>query len=298
MELQEAFDEFIRYITLQEPKALSTIQSYKRDLNQYLQYLFSKECKEISDINHEYVQSYLNEQLQTKKKASVARNFSAIRKFHQFLFIQYDQHDPTLNIKIKVTHDHLPVYLTSEEVNRLLESFDDSLLGIFHRSMLELMYASGLRIQELTDLKLNQVHFEQKVLRILGKGSKERIVPFNDISQHYLQLYLQMVRPVFCKTRSNLVFIKRNGQPVTRQYVWKVIQDQCKQLNMQKHISCHTLRHSFATQLLEGGADLRSVQELLGHSDISTTQIYTHVQQKRLHEAYDQFHPRARKKGI
>ena len=293
----EAINEYILYITLQDPKSNRTIQSYQTDLQQYFEYMKEvKQIEKVEDIKSSDIRSYLDMCSQTKKKTAIARSLSAIRGMHRYLMVQYNwDSDPTLNIHVKVNKDHLPVYLNEKEAKLLLESFGDSPQDVFHRSILELMYACGLRIQEVIDLKLYQVHMEQQIVRIIGKGNKERVVPFGNISKQWLKEYLNKVRPLYCKNQSPYVFIKKNGQQITRQYVWKMIQTQCQQININKHVSNHTLRHSFATQLLEGGADLRSVQELLGHSDIATTQIYTHVEQKRLHEAYDNFHPRAKK---
>ena len=297
LKFDEAINEYSLYITLQDPKLKTTIETYLRDLRQYFTYMENvKEIYDIEDITSQHVMDFIDSCLKYKKKSGVARSLSAIRGMHRYLMVQYDlDRDPTLNIKVKVNKDHLPVYLNDTEMNILLNSFDDSLDGIFHRSLLELMYACGLRIQEVIDLKLYQVHMDQQIVKVIGKGDKERVVPFGDTSKHWLKEYLNKVRPLYCSSQSPYVFIKRNGQQITRQYVWTMIQKQCQIVDMKKHVSNHTLRHSFATQLLDGGADLRAVQELLGHSDISTTQIYTHIEQNRLHKAYDQFHPRANK---
>ena len=294
---KEALDDYILYITLQDPKSKRTIESYTNDLEQYFNYMSQIQGKQaIEEIDGLDVFEYMNYCLETKKKSAVARSLSAIRGMHRYLMIQYNlTKDPTIDVHIQVNKDYLPVYLNESEINQLLNSFDDSLQGIFHRSLLELMYACGLRIQEVIDLKLYQVHMDQQIVKIVGKGDKERVVPFGNESKHWLLEYLHKVRPLYIKNQSSYVFIKKNGQPITRQYVWTMIQKQCQLCQFDKHVSNHTLRHSFATQLLDGGADLRAVQELLGHSDISTTQIYTHVEQKRLHEAFDQFHPRAKK---
>ena len=237
----------------------------------------NKGIYDIENITSKDIMDYIDYCLIDKKKSGVARSLSAIRGMHRYLMVQYDlERDPTLNIAIKVNKDHLPVYLNDHEMNILLNSFDDSLQGIFHRSILELMYACGLRIQEVIDLKLNQIHMDQQILKIIGKGDKERVIPFGDTSKYWLKEYLNKVRPLYCTSQTPYVFIKRNAQQITRQYVWTIIQKQCQLADIKKHVSNHTLRHSFATQLLDGGADLRAVQELLGHSDISTTQIYTY----------------------
>ena len=297
LKFDEAINEYSLYITLQDPKSKRTIDTYLTDLRQYFSYMEEVQgIYEIENISSQNIMEYIDYSLDTKKKSAVARSLSAIRGMHHYLMVQYDlDRDPTLNIKVKVNKDHLPVYLNDTEMNVLLNSFDDSLDGIFHRSLLELMYACGLRIQEVIDLKLYQVHMDQQIVKVIGKGDKERVVPFGDTSKYWLKEYLNKVRPLYCNTQSPHVFIKRNGQQITRQYVWTMIQKQCQLVDIKKHVSNHTLRHSFATQLLDGGADLRAVQELLGHSDISTTQIYTHIEQNRLHKAYDQFHPRASK---
>lgn len=303
MELKEALDDYLRYIRVVEPKAPRTVASYEQALNQYVEGMQQQGISTVEDVRPSAIESFLFEYEKSHSKTSAAHMLSAVSGFHHTLMAQYGfSLDPTALVKVRGSRDHLPAYLSLPEVTQLLESFDESPTGIYYRSIFELMFSSGLRVGELISLTVNQVHIEQQIVHVIGKGDKERAVPIGDIAIEWLKRYLHEVRGQFVqksKRRTNLLFINSRGNPTSRQLLDRMLQQKALELGFNKPLSCHTLRHTFATQLLEGDADLRMVQEMLGHSDISTTQIYTHVEQKRLHEAYDAFHPRAnRKKGI
>jgi len=296
MTIQEGVTEFIQYITIQNPLSENTISSYRSDLNDFNVYLDNIGISECKSVTSEHINSYLAFLQTTHQKSSVAHALTSIRGLFRYLITNHSlKNDPTIHSRIKLTRSHLPEYLNEEEITILLDSFDETPSNILHKAMFELLFACGLRISELTNLTFSQLYMDQQIVRIMGKGNKERIVPFGDICKTSIQQYINDIRSLYLKNKSNYVFINPKGKQVTRQYVDRVLKLTSAKVGINKKVSCHTLRHSFATQLLSGGADLRSVQELLGHSDISTTQIYTHVDQKKLHEAYDKFHPRANK---
>ncbi|MBQ2310828.1 MAG: tyrosine recombinase [Erysipelotrichales bacterium] len=294
--LDDAFQEYIAHITFTEPKSENTVNSYRSDLTQYIEHLKQQGISYIADITPQSVRDFIDDLLEDNSRRSTARKATSIRGFHAYFSYQYDLPDPTENLKVRITEDRLPSFLSEEEIKRILASFGDTNKDIFEKSMLSLIYHSGLRVHECANLKLNQVHADQLFLRILGKGGKERIVPFLEDCGNLLSRYIKDVRPEFLNGKSSTyVFINPKGKQVTRQYIWRLVRERARGCGIEKHVSPHTLRHTFATELLENGADLRSVQELLGHSDISTTQIYTHVESKRLHEDYDRFFPKAGK---
>jgi len=228
--------------------------------------------------------------------SSLARNLTSIRMFHRYLMGEEIIHnDPTINIDVPKLVKKLPTVLEIHEVERLLAQPDESLYrGIRDKALLEFMYASGVRVSELVDLKKSDFFEEEGLARVLGKGSKERIVPVGDIAVRCVQRYSQRVRPELAMKGmgGDHLFLSMWGKPLTRVAVWKLLKSYGMEAGISKNISPHTLRHSFATHLLEGGADLRAVQEMLGHSDISTTQIYTHLDREYLKEVIQTFHPR------
>ena len=231
-----------------------------------------------------------------KANSSILRSVSSLRKFFQYLAQEkIIEKDPMLLIDTPKKKQHLPQVLTKEEVEKLLHSPNTGqVLGLRDRAMLELMYATGLRISEIINLKLEDLHLTMGTLQTLGKGHKERIVPVGDEAIKWINRYLEEARPKLLKQkRSNYLFLNFHGNNLTRQGVWRNLKAEVRKAGIQKNITPHTLRHSFATHILENGADLRIVQELLGHADISTTQIYTHLSNKQLADIYNRAHPRA-----
>jgi len=240
------------------------------------------------------------------KQSSIARNFSAVKNLHRFLvFRKISELDPTANLDRPKPSKKLPVVLSKEETERLIKSPDvNTPLGIRDRAIIETLYATGTRVSELVNLKKRDLIKGEQVVRVFGKGSKERIVPIGDIALEWIERYDSSVRLVLENKKSKREFSRRNGSDflflnfrggkLSRISIWRMLQKYARDANIKKQIHPHTLRHTFATHLLEGGADIRAVQEMLGHSDIGTTQIYLHLDRNYLKEVIDRFHPRGR----
>lgn len=288
--------DYLRVIRVERGLSANTITAYRQDLTTFSKFL-DKQKRDLGSVDHLLVLRFLN-QLRTAGRAntSIARMVTTLRKCFAYLKKEgVVAHDPMQTIKPPKKAQHLPAVLTINEVDDLLAVPDvEKPLGIRNKAMLELMYATGLRVSELVHLKLTDLHLDLAMLQTIGKGDKERIIPVGEVAIDWLKTYLRDSRPKLLKgQQSETVFLNDHGRPISRQGVWLLIKNLVKAAGIQKDVSPHTLRHSFATHILENGADLRIVQELLGHSDISTTQIYTHISKKRLTEVYDQFHPRA-----
>ncbi|OTA40541.1 MAG: site-specific tyrosine recombinase XerD [Symbiobacterium thermophilum] len=276
--------------------ATNTLESYGRDLRQYYQYLGGDNVDPDAVSRTTIINYLMFLQKQGKATATIARRLAALKAFYQFLVREKRiKTDPTANLESPKLEKRLPRVLTVGEVERLLAQPDPSHpAGLRDRAMLELLYATGIRVSELVSLNLADVNLETGYIRCIGKGSKERIVPLGSLAIHWVQEYLQSGRPKLVKDRQEpALFVNHHGHRLTRQGFWKIVKKYAHDARIDKEITPHTLRHSFATHLLENGADLRSVQEMLGHADISTTQIYTHVTKGRLKEVYARTHPRA-----
>lgn len=241
--------------------------------------------------------SYLEKMHDEKKApATVTRMITSLRRFHQFLRQErITDHDPMQHIDTPKKAQKLPSTLSLKEVERLIEAPDTTKnLGIRDRAILEVMYATGMRVSELIGLKLSDLHLSLGLVQTIGKGDKERIIPLGDYAIQWLERYLDEVRPLLVKDATEVhVFVNNHGSGLSRQGIWKNLKQLVRDAGITKEVTPHTLRHSFATHLLENGADLRTVQELLGHADISTTQIYTHITKKRMTDVYKQHFPRA-----
>ncbi|MEG0526852.1 tyrosine recombinase [Amedibacillus sp. YH-ame10] len=307
MKIEEAFEDYMHYIVSVDQKSNATIQSYRTDLKEYVQYLKQENISDMNDIEYQHIQNFLDflgkdqydgtSLIRSKRKgSSINHMITSIHMFHRYITMAYPQiMDPAIHIRSKKTPKHLPVYFNIDDMDRLLNSFGNSDQELFEKAILELLYGCGLRVSECCGLLLNQTHLEQGFLRVIGKGDKERMVPMHERCVKALRVYLEVVRKGWERRRSPYVFINASGNPLTRQYVHTLIKSKLKEQNLNEQLSAHSFRHSFASHLLDGGADLRVVQELLGHSDIATTQIYTHIQNKRLQSVYTSFHPRAKK---
>lgn len=296
--MYDALEDFFHYLQIERGLARNTLISYERDLKQYYQYINNeKEQAHWEDIDRHDIVAFLYAVKTTgKSSATIARMISSIRSFHQFLIReQIVTHDASIHIESPKTDRLLPAVITAEEVDLLLHISERTPLSIRNKAMLELLYATGLRVSELVSLQMNDLHLMMGFVRCLGKGNKERIIPVGDIAKTALEDYLEHARPILTKKKQQekKLFVNHHGRPLSRQGFWKIIKSIALEAGLTKEITPHTLRHSFATHLLENGADLRSVQEMLGHADISTTQIYTHITKTRLKDMYDQFHPRA-----
>lgn len=295
--MQQYLEDFINYLSVERGLAANTLESYGRDLRQYLTYLEEKKKMTLPETTQATVVGFLLH-LQAKGRATstISRMLAAIKCFYQFMVReQVLERDPTVNLDAPKQEKKLPRVLSVEDVLNLLQQPDlKTPAGIRDRTMLEVLYATGLRVSELVSLKISDVNMEEGYIRCLGKGAKERIVPLGSEALKYLKFYLDHARKFLASNPAeDALFLNHHGRKLTRQGFWKIIKKYAGKLNLSGSITPHTLRHSFATHLLENGADLRSVQEMLGHADISTTQIYTHLTKNRLKEVYDKTHPRA-----
>ncbi len=290
---QEYYNKYLDYLQFERKLSKNTISSYRDNLERFETFLNGKS---ITMVTKEDIESYLkyNELMAEKSRAHY---LTVLKNFYAFLVLEEEiNFNPCENIRMPKISKTLPHYLTEEEINKLL---DIPLLTAYdyrNKAMLELLYATGIRVSELVNLKVNQIHLEDDYIRVVGKGSKERISPISDIAHKYLNIYLTDYRGTLLKKKdSDYVFINNFGNPISRQGFFKNLKQIAKKQGIEKDISPHTLRHSYATHLLNHGADLRVIQELLGHSDISTTQIYTHLLQDKIKEDYA-LHPRSKKK--
>ena len=290
-------EEFIHYLAVERVLAPTTMESYGRDLQQFHLYLKNSNLELIRDSSRNIILNYLNA-LQAKGRAvsTISRNLAAIKSFYQYLVRQrYLEKDPAANLESPKLEKKLPKILTVGEVEELLKQPNNFMPGgIRDKAMLELLYATGIRVSELISLNSADINLDMGYIKCYGRGSKERVVPLGSIAAKCVQEYINKGRPKLVRTYDETaLFVNHHGNRLTRQGFWKIIKKYAQEANITKDITPHTLRHSFATHLLENGADLRSVQEMLGHADISTTQIYTHITKNRLKEVYDKAHPRA-----
>ena len=295
--MRQDLDDFLHYLVVEKGLAINTIHAYRRDLGRLIIFLEEEGCPSLAAVTREHILAFLLV-LRKEKKASstINRHLSAIRAFFRFL-VQEGRcpTDPTAHIETPKTEKKLPHVLSVAEVEKLLNAPKPTTpLGQRDQAMLEMLYATGVRVSELVTLKLDDVHLDLGFVKCMGKGSKERIIPLGQMAIEAIRLYVNNGRRILNKTkREDTLFLNHHGRPLSRQGFWKIIKQYAAQAGIKKRITPHTLRHSFATHLLENGADLRAVQEMLGHADISTTQIYTHVSKVRLRDVYAQAHPRA-----
>ncbi|MFH1505257.1 MAG: site-specific tyrosine recombinase XerD [Candidatus Omnitrophota bacterium] len=289
-------EAFIDYLKVEKGLAYNSIYSYNEDLKKYLGYLKNQGIEDPKKVVHKNITDFLFFLRKTISPVSISRILSTLRSFHRFLLREkIISIDPSNLIETPKVDKNIPSFLTFEEVARLLKAPNSKKIqGIRDKAILELIYATGLRVSELAGLKSSNLNLDVGFIKCMGKGSKERIVPLGKVADHFLQRYLTQARPKLLKNKiSGRLFLAQGGRPLSRQSIWKMIKAMVDKTDIKKKVSPHTLRHSFATHLLEGGADLRSVQEMLGHASITTTQIYTHVNQTRLKKIHKQFHPRA-----
>jgi integrase/recombinase XerD len=294
--LDTSVDQYVSYLILEKGLSKKTIESYSSDLSRYLEFLKQKDVKDIADADTPLILKHL---IALRKSGlgsrSCARHLITLRGFYRFLaqekIIEYD---PAKLIDLPKSGFKLPDVLSVSEIELLLNIPDTKQsIGKRNAAMLELLYAAGLRVSELINLKFLDVNLEACFVRVLGKGSKERIVPFGLFAKNKIDDYIINARPLLLKNGiSQFLFVARKGQPMTRQGFWKLLKQYAKQAGIKKKITPHSLRHSFASHLLEGGADLRTVQVMLGHVDISSTQIYTHVARDHLRQIHEKYHPR------
>lgn len=296
---KDALADYLHFLRIERQLADNTLSSYERDLKSYLSYIEQVEqLKSLNEVERVHILNHLRHlKEQTHASRTIARHISSIRSFHQFLVRErIVEGDPTIHLEMPQMEKKLPNVLSIEEVDALIESPDTSKPnGVRDRAMLELLYGSGMRISECLQLDAEDINLTMGFVRCFGKGGKERILPLGQSALGACRTYLGEARSEFAKNThpTNALFLNQRGKRLTRQGFWKLLKQHAQKAGIQKELTPHTLRHSFATHLIENGADLRAVQEMLGHADISTTQIYTHVSKTRLKEVYSQFHPRA-----
>ena len=287
--IDELINSFCTYLLIDKNYSKNTIESYKNDLVLFNNYM-KKNINSIDQNNIKEYLKYLKENNHSER--SIARNLSSLRSFYKFLIInKYTDKNPMENITTLKISKKLPSILSMEEVNKILDIQITDDYSIRNKAMLELMYASGLRVSELVNLKIYDIDMTDDIVRTIGKGSKERIIPIGDYAKNAIMNYLDIRDNFFKREINDYLFLNNHGKKMTRQGFFKIIKSIAKEKGIKKDISPHTLRHSFATHMINNGADLRTIQELLGHSDISTTQIYTHVSTKKIKDTFENYHP-------
>jgi integrase/recombinase XerD len=294
--MNELIEQFLSYISVEKGMANNTLSSYKRDLFKFADFLKSKKIYSIEQVSRQMINSFMMaERERGLGSNSVSRELACIKSFFKFLLKENMVKEDAANIiESPKLWKKLPFTLSVEEIEVLLNAPNvRDPIEARDKACLELMYATGMRVSELVNLKIDDINIDVGFAKCFGKGSKERIVPFGRKAKESLERYLEKSRPQFLKKNiSNSLFLTRLSKPMSRQMFWKIIKKYVKIARIKKKVTPHSLRHSFATHILERGADLRIVQEMLGHSDISTTQIYTHVSKDRLKSIHQKFHPR------
>ena len=298
MKVIDAINDYLFTAEVNDGKASKTIVSYKRDLTIYNNFLDKNKITEIEKIQDTDIKDFITFLNKDYSVASINRIKTSVRNLHTFLNFKYGFKDPSITVKVNKREKRLPIYCTVDEITQIMNYFKDSPKDILDKCLLETIYGLGLRVSECTDLKVNQVNLEDGFVKVLGKGNKERVVPIPTKTKDLMFKYFTEIRPLWAQNATiNKFFINSKGKTLYPKYVENLLSKIVYDLDIKKKITPHKLRHSYATHLLEGGADLRSIQELLGHSDISTTEIYTHIDTKRLKNTYTSYHPLARKKG-
>jgi integrase/recombinase XerD len=293
--LSVAVEQYLEHCLVEKGLSANTLEAYRRDLHKFI--AFSESCQGDSFLKAEFVRAYVDSLYQAGlASSSIARNLTSLRNFYSFLLSEgRAETDPTAFIPIPKQWQKIPKYLNLSEIDRITATPEVSCpRGLRDKAMLELLYATGLRVSELCGLLISDVNLELGVLRVTGKGNKQRMVPAGKVALAAVSEYLDLGRPIILKGKpSRYLFVTARGGKLTRQAFWKTLGQYGKKAGIFRGLTPHVIRHSFATHLLEGGADLRSVQAMLGHADISTTQIYTHVVRDRLRKTVDRHHPRA-----
>ena len=294
--MKELIDVFLNYLSVERGLSNNTLISYRKDLDIYTEFLASRSVNALSKISKNDITNFMLDQKDKGLSAnSISRRLAAIRMFHRFLARErLSKSDPSNLIDSPKLWKKIPETLSLNEVEALIAQPDSrNRQGIRDKAILEVLYATGMRVSEAVNLKLDNVNLDIGFLRCIGKGDKERVIPLGKKAIAGIKRYLELSRPhLLKKKQSEFLFVSRLGKKISRQSFWKIIKRYAKLAKIKKPMKPHILRHSFATHLLERGADLRSVQEMLGHSNISTTQVYTHVTKDRLKTIHRQFHPR------
>ena len=297
MNWDSSFENFKNYLKLERGLSTNSIKSYEYDLNLFKKFI---ESNHISDTpvncRKETIRNYLYNNLSNKKSRSQARSISAIRSFFNYLIFEgYIKKSPISDIELPRLEKKLPEVLTELEIEKLIKSFNiKENFGQRNRAIVEVLYGTGMRVSELVNLKLSNIFFKENIIKIIGKGNKERFVPLGKVASNEIREYLKKRDNLIIDSKfSDIIFLNRYGRGLTRSMIFKIISDGYKRIGLNKKISPHTLRHSFATHLLKNGADLRTIQIILGHESITTTEIYTHLDTYHLEEVLKKYHPRS-----
>ena len=296
MRIESFLEKFLNYISIERNLSRNTVDSYRNDLKRYMEYLKEQNIESFDDVKPEIITSLFDMLHRSGLSSkSISRNFSAIRSFHKYALGEgVVRNDPTENLFRPKIEKKLPAVLEYNEIEKIINQPDESeKFGLRDKAMLEVMYSCGLRISELISLRETDLIFQEGLIRVIGKRDKERVVPLGSKAIEIIDKYIKNERIYLSKGKKSggILFLNKNGKPLSRMGVWKIFRKYCLKADIKKDVSPHTLRHSFATHLLEGGANPRAVQEMLGHSDISTTQIYTHIDREYLLEVHKTFHP-------
>lgn len=294
--MNEFLKEYLTIVGLEKNLSKNTVDSYKNDLNKFLDFIYSKEIEDLSEISSKHISQFFEFQKDLGiTSITAARYFSSLNGFFKFLLAEkYVKKNPMEKLTPVKLKRQVPSVLSVHEIDLILEQPDIiDKAGLRDKAILEVFYSSGLRVSELINLRNNDLFLNDEIIRVLGKGSKQRVVPIGSSAVKWLKKYLLNSRPSLEKKKKseNIVFLNLRGTKLSRMGIWKIVNKYVKAAEIEKEVHPHTFRHSFATHLLEGGADLRAVQEMLGHSDISTTQIYTHIDREFLKQVHLECHP-------
>jgi len=298
LQLGRQIELLIEHLVVERGLADNSVAAYTRDLEDYAAFLRGKGVDDFTEASRELVEEYLGllRRRLRRSRSTVARKLTSLRQMHRFLVREgLTENDPTANIQAPKAGKRLPKVLSEEQCLALLTAPDQSTPeGLRDAAMMQLLWAAGLRVSELVGLQMHSINFEEGIVRVRGKGDKERIVPVARATLDLVQRYIEEARPKFLKSElEEGLFLSSRGYSFTRERFWQILKKYVIQADLPRDTSPHTLRHSFATHLLAGGADLRVIQELLGHSALATTEVYTHVSREQLRKVYDEKHPRA-----
>jgi len=301
MHYEKELQRYLQFIKLEKNLSENSVVSYKNDLERYLKFISEDlRIQKLNGVTLQHIEQYLEELTAIDLSvSSIARNISSVRGFHEFAVVEdMAEANPAELVELPKKAKNLPEVLDPEEISAIIEIPNrETDAGIRNAAILETLYATGMRVSELVNLELDNLFFEIGFIRVVGKGNKERLVPVGEMAQSALEHYIEVVRPKFQSNKNpqkakNKVFLSQRGNPLSRMSIWNIVNDAAERAGIEKNVYPHIFRHSFATHLLEGGADLRAVQEMLGHSSILTTEIYTHVDRSLLHQVHKEFHPR------
>ncbi len=299
MKYNDALKEYRQYMIVEKGYSRHTIENYFRDINDFIKFLYEQyHITEINEVCKDHIYSYLKYIRQKIKESSVDRHMTSLKQFYIFLMKErYVKVNIMSSFDMAKRPKYLPEVLTSQEVEQIINSIElDNPVSFRNRCMIDLLYATGLRVSEMCYLTLNDMNLNKGFVKCIGKGNKERIIPINKKCCLLLKEYIEKYRKlIYAEGTSQYLFLNKNGQPISRDNFYHILKKIVQNSGIQKHVSPHTLRHTFATVLLENDADLRSIQEMLGHSDISTTTIYTHVSNNKMIDEYRRLHPRSQK---